>query len=49
MLKYGGDYVDKGQKCYEKQYRARVLKNLTIHACQMGYELLAVETGELVS
>ena len=49
MLKYGGDYVDKGQKYYEKQYQARVLKNLIICAGKMGYELLAVKTGEFVS
>ena len=49
MLNYGGDYVDKGQKYYEKQSRARVLKNLIIRARQMGYELLAVKTGEFVS
>jgi len=49
MLKYGEDYVDKGQSYYEEQYRTRVLKNLKTRARQMGYELLAVKTGELVS
>lgn len=49
MLKYGENYVDKGQYYYERQYRMRALKNLRIRARQMGYELLAVKTGELVS
>lgn len=49
MLKYGEDYVDKGQLYYEEQYRTRALKNLKIRARQMGYELLTVETGEVVS
>ena len=49
MLKYGEDYVDKGQSYYEKQYRTRALRNLKSRARQMGYELLTGETGELVS
>lgn len=49
MLKYGTDYIDKGKEYYEKQYRARVLKNLIIRARHMGYELLAAKTGEVVS
>lgn len=49
MLKYGCDYVDRGQLYYEKQYRQRVLKNLTRRAREMGYGIVCTNTGELVS
>jgi len=49
MLKYGCDYVDSGQLYYEKQYRQRVLKNLTRRAREMGYDIICTTTGELVS
>ena len=49
MLRYGQDYVDQGQKYYEKQHRLRVLKNLKRRASEMGYELLRAKTGEVVS
>ena len=49
MLKYGQEYVDKGQKYYEEQYRVRVLKNLTRRARDMGYELMSTKTGDVVS
>jgi len=49
MLKYGCDYVDSGQLYYEKQYRQRVLKNLTRRAREMGYGIICTNTGELVS
>jgi transposase len=49
MLKYGETYVDVGQEYYEQQYRERVIKNLKRRARQMGYQLLEVKTGELVS
>ena len=49
MLKYGMDYVDIGQQYYEKQYQNRVIKNLTKRAREMGYRMICVGTGELVS
>jgi transposase len=49
MLKYGMNYVDIGQQYYEKQYRQRVIKNLTKRARQMGYVVVCTNTGELVS
>lgn len=49
MLKYGMDYVDIGQQYYEKQYRNRVIKNLTKRARQMGYQIICSSTGEVVS
>lgn len=49
MLTYGEDYVDKGQEQEQKQYQERAKRNLVKRARAMGYELVAVETGELVS
>lgn len=49
MLEYGCDYVDSGQLYYEKQYRQRVVKNLTRRAREMGYDIICTNTGELVS
>jgi transposase len=49
MLKYGEDYVDRGQDYYEKQYQARVLKNLKKRAKSIGCTLVRLETGEIVS
>jgi hypothetical protein len=41
--------ADRGQLYYEKQYRQRVLKNLTRRAREMGYDIICTNTGELVS
>jgi len=49
MLKYGMDYVDKGQEYYESQYKERIMKNLTKRAKAMGYEIINKNSGELVS
>lgn len=49
MLKYGEDYVDKGQDYYEQQYRQRVLQNIKRRAKSIGYHLVSLETGEVVS
>lgn len=39
MLKWGTAYVDQGEKAYEQQYRARVLRNLKRRAKELGFEL----------
>ncbi len=49
MLKYGEQYVARGQDEYEKHYRERQLKNLKRQAKNLGYELLVLETGEVLS
>jgi transposase len=49
MLKYGEDYVDKGQWYYEEKYRHRVVNNIKQRAKTMGYALVSLETGEVVS
>lgn len=38
-LKYGTDYVEKGQQYYEEVYRQRLLKNISRRAKELGYEL----------
>ena len=48
MLKYGEEYVEQGQKAYEDQYRRHSLKALTRSAHNLGYELMSLETGELL-
>lgn len=49
LLKYGHDYVDQGQDYYEQIYRERVLRNLKNRAEIMGYKLVVVKTGLVVS
>ncbi len=39
MLKYGQEYVDRGQEYYEQHYQEKVLKNLKKRAAQLGYQL----------
>jgi transposase len=39
MLRYGTDYVDKGQDYYEMRYQDRVLRNLARNARLLGYQL----------
>ena len=40
MLKYGQEYVDKGEAQYEEKYRQQKLKMLTKHAAQHGFALV---------
>jgi hypothetical protein len=49
MLKYGREYVDQGQQAYEKQYQERTLQMLKKRVKQMGYALVDLRSGELVS
>ena len=49
MLKYGEDYVDKGQDYYEQQYKERVIRSLKRRAKSMGCILVSLETAEVVS
>jgi len=39
-LKYGNDYVERGERYYDTTYRNRVLKNLTRRAKDLGYRLV---------
>lgn len=47
MLKDGTEYTDAGQDYYQRQYRQRVMKNLTKRARQLGYKLVDLESEEL--
>ena len=40
MLRFGKQYIDVGADYYEKQYRERVLKNLSRRAAQFGLSLI---------
>jgi transposase len=42
MLKHGTAYVDAGQDYYERQYKARVVRNLEQRAKSLGFELVPV-------
>ena len=49
MLRYGTAYVDVGQEYYERQYKERVMRNLTQRAKAMGFELVPRPLPEAVS
>ena len=49
MLKYGMAYVDRGQEAYEHQYQEGLLRSLRKRAKQMGYEIVALQSGGSVS
>ena len=47
MLKHGTAYVDAGQDYYERQYKQRVVRNLTRRAKELGL-VLVPEAAETV-
>ncbi len=49
MFKYGMDYVDQGQQAYEQQYQQQRFKLLQKQAKHMGYAIVSLQSGELVS
>ena len=49
MIKYGQEYVDRGQAWYEEQYELKVRQRLTKQARRLGLMLLDPSTGEVVS
>ncbi len=48
MLRYGTEYVDAGQEHYERQYKERVVRNLTQRAKALGFELVPIPVVEAV-
>jgi len=48
-LKYGFEYVDKGQQHLEQQHKERTLKSLKKQAERCGLMLVDMETGECLS
>jgi len=49
MMTYGKAYVDVGVAAYEKKIQERTLNALAKRASSLGYALVAVGTGEMVS
>lgn len=47
MIRFGMDYVDRGQELYNQQYQERVLKNLHKQAEAMGFALVELSTGQV--
>jgi transposase len=42
MLRYGTEYVEKGQEWYDQQYRSRVERNLRRRAAELGFQLVPI-------
>ncbi|MBI2525135.1 MAG: hypothetical protein HYY95_21795 [Candidatus Rokubacteria bacterium] len=40
MLRFGTEYVDRGQDYYERRYQSRVVSTLTRRAHELGYTLV---------
>lgn len=49
LLKFGEQYVDVGMEAYERQHQDRVVNNLIKRAKSLGFQLIALETGQVVS
>lgn len=49
MMTYGMNYVDAGQAAYEKQTQERTLKALVKRAGNLGYNLVATQTGVIAT
>ena len=49
LLKHGGEYADAGQDYYERQYRERVVQNLTRRAKELGFVLVPDAPQEVVT
>ena len=43
MLRFGTEYVDRGQDYYERRYQSRVVSNLMRRAQELGYNLIKNE------
>jgi transposase len=49
MLRFGTDYVDRGQEYYERRYHNRVVSNLMRRAQKFGYTLTKSESPPTIS
>ena len=49
MVRYGQDYVDQGEKQYQQRYQEHQMRLLKKRARQMGFALVALDTGAVVS
>jgi transposase len=43
MLRFGTEYVDRGQDYYERRYQSRILSSLARRAQELGYTLVKNE------
>ena len=43
ILRFGTEYVDRGQDYYERRYQHHLLSHLTRRAKQLGYTLVKTE------
>jgi hypothetical protein len=48
VLRGDFDYRDPGAQAYDAQHRTRVLRNLRKRAKDLGFDLVNLETGELL-
>jgi len=49
MLRFGTDYVDRGQDYYERRYQGRVVSQVTSSRCRRGRGYGAVVHGERIA
>ncbi|NKB23424.1 MAG: IS110 family transposase [Kiritimatiellae bacterium] len=48
MLRYGQDYVDEGEKVYQKRFKARRFFSMAKTAKELGYQLVSIRCWSLV-
>jgi len=49
MFRHGMKYVEQGQQAYERHYQERTRRLLAKRVRQMGYAMVSLQTGEVVS
>jgi transposase len=49
MFRHGMTYVEQGQELYEQQYQERTRRLLAKRVRQIGYAMVDLQTGEIVS
>lgn len=47
MLKKGVEYIETGQDYYEKQYREKLVKNLSLRAKNLGFDLIPTSINSI--
>ena len=49
MLKYGEEYMERGADYYEQKYKKKIVKTIAKKAKDLGFQLVELDTGEVVS
>lgn len=49
MFRYGMEYIEQGQELYKQQYQERTRRLLAKRVRQMGYAMVDLQTGDIVS